>query len=150
MPQKINISTSDGKTWKIEIDSEVLTGKKLGDTIKGQEISADMSGYEFIIAGGSDIAGFPHKADVEGAALKRVLLKKGWGMHAKKKGLRLRKTVRGMEISEKTVQINLKTEKIGNKQLNEIFPDQNKAPEPPAPAETEKPAEQTQEVAPAQ
>ncbi len=150
MPHKLNISEK-GKAWKLELDSETLSGKKLGDIVKGQEISADLAGYELEISGASDLSGFPHKKDVEGSALKRVLLTKGWGMHKKPKregkkkvqtpsGLRLRKTVRGKEISDKTVQINLKVIKAGHKHLAEIFPDQNKAPEPVAKKSTEAPA----------
>ena len=46
------------------------------------------------------------------------------------KGLRLRKTVRGNQIGEKTVQININVLKEGTKKLPEIFPDQNKKEEP--------------------
>ena len=151
---KINISTKDGKSWKLDLEGESLVGKSLGDKIKGSEISPDLVGYEFAITGASDIAGFPHKADVEGSNLKRVILTKGWGMHKKPrkegkkkvstpKGLRLRKTIRGKEISEKTIQINLKIEKDGSKKLNEIFPDQNKPKEEP---KKETSAEKSSEV----
>lgn len=140
MSFKLNISDK-GKSWRLEIDSEILVGKSLGDVIKGQEISAELSGYELKLTGASDIAGFPHKPDIEGQALKRVLLTYGWGMHKRPKkegkkrapspkGLRLRKTVRGKELSEKTVQVNMIVEKIGDKPLNELFPEQNKVPEP--------------------
>ena len=137
MPFKLNISTANGKTWKLETESEALVGHKIGDKISGKEISGDLSGYELIIMGASDSSGFPHKSDVEGQHLRRVLLTKGWGMHKKPRklgkkkvqtpdGLRLRKTVRGNQISDKTIQINLKVEKEGSKKLAEIFPEQNK------------------------
>ncbi|HIG52019.1 TPA: hypothetical protein EYQ19_01165 [Candidatus Pacearchaeota archaeon] len=126
---KINIGEKSGKTWKIESQPEILVGKSLGDTIKGSEVSNNLEGYELKISGASDFAGFPHKEDVEGQELRRVLLTKGWGMKAKKKGLRLRKTVRGKRLSEKTVQVNLSLLKEGEKTLIEIFPDQNKLPE---------------------
>ena len=136
MPFKLNISDS-GKAWKLESTSELLLGKKIGDHLHGKELSQDLEGYEMEITGASDSSGFPHKKDVEGITLKRVLLKKGWGMWkrprkaGKKKrgtprGLRLRKTVRGNQMSEKTTQINLKVLKHGHKKLVEIFPDQNK------------------------
>jgi len=136
---KINIAEK-GKTFKIESDSEALEGKKLGDKVSGKDISPDLSGYEFTIKGASDIAGFPHKEDIEGPQLKKVLLKKGWGMHKRTKkegkkpvstpkGFRRRKTVRGNTISDKTVQINLVVKKPGSKPLQEIFPDQNKKEE---------------------
>ena len=129
MVLKINIGEKSGKTWKIESQPEVLVGRSLGDTIKGSEISNDLEGYELKISGASDFAGFPHKEDVEGQELRRVLLTKGWGMKAKKKGLRLRKTVRGKRLSEQTIHVNLSLLKEGGKTLIEVFPDQNKLPE---------------------
>ncbi|MCH7568762.1 MAG: hypothetical protein IIA87_05050 [Nanoarchaeota archaeon] len=129
MPHKLNISESTGKSYKLETESDVLAGRSLGDTISGKEISPNLEGYELEITGASDLAGFPQKEDIEGSELRKLLLTKGWGMHAKTKGLRKRKTVRGKEISEKTVQINIKVLKIGNKPLKEIFPDQNKPKE---------------------
>ena len=131
MSFKLNLSNK-GKAWKLEIESEVLVGKLIGDIVQGKEISEDLEGYEIEITGASDIAGFPHKKDVEGSGLKRVMFSsKGWGMHAKKQGLRLRKTVRGNQISEKTIQINFKVIKEGKKNLREVFPEQNKEPEKP-------------------
>jgi len=154
MAFKINISTKDGKSWKLDSDSEILIGRKLGETIKGQEITPDLAGYELKITGASDIAGFPHKQDVEGPQLRGLLFTKGWGMHKKPKkegkkpvstprGLRLRKSVRGKEISDKTKQINLIVVTEGSKKFSEIFPEQNKAPEAPTSTE-EKPVELAQ------
>ena len=148
---KINISGKNGKTWKFETESEVLIGKKLGEKLNGSEISPDLAGYELTINGASDIAGFPHKLDVEGPQLKRVLLSKGWGMHKRPKkegkrkvqtprGFRKRKTVRGNIISEKTTQINLMITREGSKKISEIFPEQNKI------IEIEKPTEVIKEA----
>jgi small subunit ribosomal protein S6e len=139
MPFKLNISEK-GKAWKLESTSEHLIGKHIGDKLHGKELSQDLEGYELQITGASDISGFPHKGDVEGPELKRVLLTKGWGMWGKPRwagkkqkgtpdGLRLRKTVRGKQLSEKTVQINLNVVKEGHKKLHDIFPDQNKPKE---------------------
>jgi len=120
MTLKLNISES-GKAYKLEIETDVLSGKSIGDKFDGKEINSDLSGYELEITGGSDIAGFPMKSDVEGLGLRRVLLTKGWGMHDKKKGIRLRKTVRGKVIGDKVVQVNLNVVKVGNKKLSDIF-----------------------------
>ena len=128
MTYKLNISEK-GKAWKLELESETLAGRKLGDKFEGKEISPDFSGYELEITGATDFSGFPHKKEVEGSELRKVILKKGWGMHAKKKGLKKRKTIRGNQISDKTTQINLSVLKVGDKSLLEIFPDQNKAKE---------------------
>lgn len=128
MAFKLNISDK-GKAWKLELSGESLVGTSVGDKIEGKEINADFEGYELEITGGSDIAGFPLSKDVQGLGLRRVLLSKGWGMKDKRKGVRLRKTVRGKTISEKVVQINLKIVKHGHKKLESIFPDQNKKKE---------------------
>ena len=142
MPFKINISTKEGKTFKIETESEAVDGKKLHETLLGKDISEDLDGYEFEITGASDKTGFTHMKGVEGFTIKKLLLGYGKGMKKRQKfegkkkrsnptpnGLRMRKKVRGEVLSDKTSQINLKILKEGNKKLNEIFPDQNKAPE---------------------
>ena len=139
MPFKINISEKTGKTYRLELESEELIGKELHDKIKGEDLLADLKGYELEITGASDKAGFTAMENVEGVGLKKVLLSYGKGMkkrprkEGKKKraknrpkGLRLRKTVRGKVISPAISQINLKVLKQGEKKLEEVFPDQNK------------------------
>lgn len=150
MALKLNISEK-GKAWKVEIPNEILSGKSVGDTFQGNLIQPEFDGYELEITGGSDISGFPMSEDVEGVGIKKLLLTKGWGMWTKPKGLkkkkqrargglRLRKSVRGKVVSEKTVQLNLKVIKSGSKKLSEIFPDQNKPKDAPAPQEAAAPA----------
>jgi ribosomal protein S6E (S10) len=139
---KINISEKTGKTYHLESEAEDLIGKELHEKIKGKDISPDLEGYEFEIAGASDSAGFTALENVEGTALKKVLLGYGKAMHKrprregkkkvsnfKPKGLRMRKTVRGKIISPAIVQINLKTVKEGSKKLSEIFQEQNQGKE---------------------
>jgi small subunit ribosomal protein S6e len=140
MPFKINIGTKEGKTYKLEVESEELVGKSLGDIISGKEISPNFQGYEFEIRGTSDKSGFTSMKEVEGIGLKKVLLNYGKGMHKRSKkegkrkrsnptpgGLRLRKTVRGKVISPAITQINLKLIKEGPKKLSEIFPEEKKS-----------------------
>ena len=83
---KINIADNKekGKTFKVESNSEALVGLKIGDTIKGNDILPQLEGYEFIITGASDKAGFPALKEVDGTSLRRVLLKYGKGMKEKK------------------------------------------------------------------
>ena len=158
MTFKINISEKTGKTYKLEAEAEALLEKALHDKVDGIEISPDLKGYEFEIAGASDKSGFTVMKDVEGIGLKRVLLTYGKAMkrkprregkkkasNPKPKGLRLRKTVRGKIISKEISQINLKTLKEGPKKLSEVFPDQNKPKE--SEQKIEQPAE-TQEATP--
>ncbi|PIN89846.1 hypothetical protein COU57_05150 [Candidatus Pacearchaeota archaeon CG10_big_fil_rev_8_21_14_0_10_32_14] len=140
---KINISSSDGKTYKFELDNEGLEGMKLGEKLEGKEILPALDGYEFIIAGASDISGFPALKFAEGVGLSKHLLSFEKGMRKrpkylgkrkrslnKPKGLRLRKSVRGNTLSSATTQINLKTIKVGPKKLSEVFEAQNKEKTP--------------------
>jgi len=117
-----------GKTYHIDAEAESLIGKKIGDSVKGEEINKDLEGSEFVITGASDKAGFPSYSKVEGTGLKRVLLTKGFGLkkkHKKKKtsnptlvkGIRMRRTVRANTISSDIVQINLNMTKEGPKSL---------------------------------
>ena len=122
---KLNISDK-GKAWRVEKEAEFLIGKSVGEKAEGRELGADFMEYELEITGGSDISGFPLSKNLEGIGLGRVLLTKGWGMRDNRRGIRIRKTVRGKIISDKTVQINMKVIKEGKKKLEEIFPEQNK------------------------
>jgi len=109
-----------GKTYKRDVtgdDAQGFIGKKIGDTIKGELIG--LKGYEFQITGGSDSCGFPMRKDVPGPNRKRILITKGVGLRAKRKGMRLRKTVAGNTISDQTSQINLKITKAGTTPLGE-------------------------------
>lgn len=127
---KINVS-HNGKTFKAETENEELVGKSIGDKINGKEISEDLKDYEIEITGTSDKAGFTGTKNIEGPNLKKVLLSYGHGMHKKPKGLkkinkrpkglRLRKTIRGKEISLATVQINSKVLKEGSKKFDSLF-----------------------------
>ena len=139
MAFKINVSDK-GKTLKIELESEALLRNKIGEKIDGKIVSPDLEGYELEITGTSDIAGFPGIKDIAGGQLKRVLLRKeDKGMNTRRPdGLRLRKTIRGEEISEKTVQINMKVIKQGSKKFEDLLPKKEAV-------EGEKPAEEKKE-----
>ena len=139
MPFKINISNK-GKTLKQEVESEVLIGKTIGEKISGIDVSEDLKDYELEITGTSDKAGFPGLPEQKGAGLRKVLLTYGRGMHKRPKGerkkadqpkgLRLRKTVRGNEISEDTIQINIKVLKEGAKKFDDFFKQEASSVEP--------------------
>jgi len=129
---KINISTKDGKTYKLETEAEALIGKELNDKISGKDVSADLDGYELIITGLTDSSGFMAHESIEGVGLGKVLLGVGRGLHKKpkgekkknsrtQKGLRLRRTVRGKVISPAITQINTKVVKEGAKKLADVF-----------------------------
>ena len=86
MPFKINISHK-GRTIKKETENESIIGKRIGEIIRGNEISAELVGYELQITGTSDKAGFPGKKDIEGPELRKVLLTRGFSLKTKPKGL---------------------------------------------------------------
>jgi len=162
MPFKINISTKDGKTYKLETEASGLLQKELGQTVQGADVMPELAGYELKITGASDKSGFTALEEVPGQSLNRVLLTQGKGMKNKPKGeskkpvstpngLRMRKTVRGRVISEDISQVNTQVVKEGAKSLAEVFPDQNKAPEPEPTPEAPKAEEpKGSEEAPAQ
>lgn len=111
---KIVIGTKDGKCVQKEVaeaDAKSLIGKKIGDTIKGEVIG--LTGYEFLITGGSDYAGFPMRSDIPGAGRKKILAVEGIGMKKKGEGQRQRKTVCGNTIHANTAQINVKVAVAG-------------------------------------
>jgi small subunit ribosomal protein S6e len=128
MAFKINISDK-GKTIKLESENESLTEAKIGDKIKGEEVSPDLKGYELEITGTSDISGIPGLKGLEGQGYHRKLLSRGFGMKDTTKGLRLRKTLRGEQISLKTIQINTKVIKEGQKKFAELIKKEEKAEE---------------------
>ena len=127
---KINIS-HNGKTFKVETENEGIVGYSINDKIAGKELSPKLEGYELLITGTSDKSGFMGRAEIDGPNLHKVLLGYGKGMHKKPKGetkinrkpkgLRLRKTVRGKEISLFTVQINTKVLKEGKEKFDSLF-----------------------------
>ncbi len=123
MAFKINVSHK-GRTFKMDSDNESFIRMKIGDKINGDMVNADFDGYSLEITGTSDIAGFPGIKGQVGPQLRGVLLTKNdLGMNqTRPHGLRLKKSVRGEEISDKTVQININVLKEGHKKFDEICP----------------------------
>jgi small subunit ribosomal protein S6e len=119
---KLTISEKAGKSYQTVIndpDSKMFMGKKIGDKVSGETIN--LAGYELLITGGSDSAGFPMRKDVSGSARKKILAVKGIGLKKKGKGTRQRKTVCGNTIHESISQINLQVVKEGSKKLADAF-----------------------------
>ncbi|MFH1918241.1 MAG: S6e family ribosomal protein [Nanoarchaeota archaeon] len=119
MAFKINVS-HNGKTYKVETESEVLVGKKIGEVVKGEDVDESLKGYELEITGTSDLSGIPGFKGLEGPGYHRRLLTYGAGMKDRRKGIRLRKSNRGEEISLKTHQINIKVVKEGSVKFEEL------------------------------
>lgn len=124
---KVVIGTKDGKCVQKEVgepDSKNLLGRKIGETVKGEIMG--LTGYEFVITGGSDYAGFPMRKDIQGQGRKRILAVQGIGMKRKRKGQRQRKTVCGNTIHTNISQINLKITQEGKTPLVEAKAEEKK------------------------
>lgn len=118
MDMKAVISTKDGKSYVREIkgsNANSMIGKKIGEVINGELI--DLTGYELMITGGSTNAGFAMRKDMPGQVLKKIFTTRSIGVRKVKKGQKVRKTVAGNTISQKTAAINLKVVKAGKTPL---------------------------------
>ena len=119
--------TKTGKSHKAEVSKEKeaeIVGKKIGDVIDGGVAGA--AGYELELTGGSDDSGFPMRDDVAGPKKMKILLTKGVGFRAKRKGERRRKMVRGDTYSAEITEVNTKILKAGPTSLDELFKKEEK------------------------
>lgn len=108
-----------GTSHQFEVEDVDWSGRTLGETIDGEEIG--LPGYELELTGGSDAAGRPMRADVEGRQPTEVLSAGGTGFHPTRKGERKRITVRGNEIGSETVQLNMKIVTHGDQSVEELL-----------------------------
>ena len=140
-----------------------MIGLKIGAQFDGSVVG--LSGFKLELTGGSDKAGFPMRADLDGTARKKALLTKGVGFRALKKikkkkfklkGVRRRKYVRGNKISDEIAQVNCKIIEgegdvammLGLKKEEaptETPAEEPKAEEPKEEAKTEEPEEEKEE-----
>jgi len=112
-----------GKCFGLEIPKDKeshFIGKKISDKVEGGLVGAD--GYELVITGGSDMAGFPMRRDVSGPRRVGVILSSGAGYKFEGKGMRAKRNVRGNLISDQIMQVNAKVTQYGSKPLEELFP----------------------------
>ncbi|HIJ10753.1 TPA: 30S ribosomal protein S6e [Candidatus Woesearchaeota archaeon] len=123
MEYKLVIGMKDGKSHQIEVKDDqaaALHNKHLGDTVKGDALG--FTGYEFLITGGSDKAGFPMRKGIQ-APRKRILIGKSVGFSGKNRnkkkqnGLVKRRTVCGERVTKIIRQVNLKVTKEGSAPL---------------------------------
>ncbi len=157
---KIVISDpTTGKSYQKDAPKKPFLGKKVGETLKGELI--DMTGYEFLITGGTDDSGFPMRREIPLAGKTKVLEVSGVGVNNKKKyrkkkkkglrtmeGMRQRVTVAGNTVYDKTAQVNLKVTKAGKEPLEKPAGPEAAA-EGAASAEDEAPKEEAKAEAPA-
>lgn len=118
---KIVIGNKDGKSYQRAVDEkDHFIGKKIGDKINGELFG--MTGYEFLITGGSDNCGFPMRKGIDISGKKKILASGGVGIKSRVgNGIYVRKTVSGSIISDRTTQVNLKVLTEGKKKLEELF-----------------------------
>ena len=103
---KLTVSDVAGKSVSKELkDAEAIP--LLGLEI-GSDADASVLGLPgtITVTGGSDKSGVPMRSDVHGAARKYVLMSRGVGLRDAERGERVRKLVRGNQISEEIYQIN--------------------------------------------
>jgi small subunit ribosomal protein S6e len=113
--------TQGKKSYPKTLQNNPYLGSKIGDKISGNELG--LVDYELEITGGSDIAGFPMRRDVDGFVRKKIYTIKTQGVkdiHGKK-GAKIRKTVAPNQINKDTVQINLKIIKYGTRSIKECL-----------------------------
>ncbi|WIV67127.1 30S ribosomal protein S6e [Natrialbaceae archaeon AArc-T1-2] len=103
-------------------DANRFMGKSIGDEVDGGAVGLD--GYTLEITGGSDDAGRPLNADVDGANLQEVLMdERQTGYKPRREGERRRITVRGGEVSDAVAQINAKVVDRGSADVEELLGD---------------------------
>ncbi len=114
---------NDGKSGKsyqkiiTGSEADVFIGLKIGGKIHGDLFG--LRGYELEVRGGSDLAGFPMRFDIDGSIRKKPYVSQGPGARRLKKGEKARKTVVGNIISTSIRQVNLKIVNYGQKPVEE-------------------------------
>ncbi|WP_129112592.1 30S ribosomal protein S6e [Halegenticoccus tardaugens] len=107
---KVVVSDPDtGASYQRDVDGQDANrflGREIGDEVDGSAVG--LSGFTVEITGGSDETGRPMRGDVAGPNLKQVLLEGGVGYKPSREGERKRITVRGREVGEEIVQLNVK------------------------------------------
>jgi small subunit ribosomal protein S6e len=135
MSLKIVMGTKSGKTFQRVLtgeEAEALFGRVLGEEVNGELFG--YSGVKFQITGGSDSSGFPMRKDLPGQVRKKILVGKSIGFKGKNSkgnkfnGLRVKKTVSGNTIYEKTNQLNLKVVSGEDKLAKAFAPEPEEAP----------------------
>ena len=107
------------KSYSKTLEENPLVGCKVQETIEGSLVG--LEGYEFLITGGADNTGTAMRADAPGMGKKKILLTSGIGLRKNVRGRKVRKTVAGNTVYEKTSMLNLKVTKYGKVSLEETL-----------------------------
>lgn len=116
---KFVISTKSGKAYSATSDKDLFVGKKIGDTIKLDELA--LTGFEAKITGGSDKQGFPMHPSLTGVARRKIFTAGDVGFKAEGHGIKKRISVRGNAIGPETAQVNLVVVKEGSVDMNALL-----------------------------
>jgi len=111
-----------GNSYQIDVedqDANRFIGRSLGEEVDGEAVG--LEGYTLELTGGSDEAGRPMRADVDGPDLEELLLTGGVGFDPSRDGERKRATVRGKEISDVVVQINASIAERGEESVESLL-----------------------------
>src|SRR3989344_8721762 len=113
-----------GKSYTKPVEDHVLIGRKLGDKVAGSVVG--LAGYELVIAGGSDSAGFPMLKVLDSPLRKRIIITKGFGLRTRKKKALpkdaiKRRSLRGSQVNNFNAQLNLKIVQYGAKSVEELL-----------------------------
>jgi small subunit ribosomal protein S6e len=114
-----------GETFQRDADDQDANrflGRSLGEEVDGGAVGLD--GYTLELTGGSDDAGRPLRADVDGPNLQEILSDGGTGFNPSREGERKRVTVRGSEISEAVAQINATIVGRGEASVEDLLADE--------------------------
>ncbi|WUR03510.1 ribosomal protein eS6 [Vairimorpha necatrix] len=119
---KLNIAdpvNGTQKMYEIEHKAQLkLYNKKIGDQFNGDILDEKFNGYVFEITGGDDAQGFPMSKKYLTPNRIRPLLSKGdVGYRCRRKGVRMRKSVRGAIVSEETNVLAIIVIKKGDNEL---------------------------------
>ena len=120
--QVVVADPESGRTYQQEIDGQDANrflGLDIGEEVDGSAVGLD--GYTVEITGGSDAAGRPMRGDVSGPGLTDVLLDGGPGFKPQRDGERKRVSVRGREVSDATVQLNVAVAERGDTSIPVLY-----------------------------
>ncbi len=111
--------TKAKKSYSKTLEENPFIGRQVQDTVEGNLVG--LEGYEFLITGGADNTGTAMRADAPGMGKKKIMLTQGTGLRKNVRGRKVRKTVAGNTVYEKTSMLNLKVTKYGKVSLEETL-----------------------------
>lgn len=104
-----------GQSYQVDVDGQDANrflGREIGDEVDGAAVG--LPEFTVEITGGSDEAGRPMHEKVGGDGLAEILSDGGTGFQPTRDGERRRVTIRGREVGEETVQLNLRIAQRGD------------------------------------